>query len=318
MRKPLFTLFWVTSLFIFLAACSGEDQGSKPVPDKAVVKKPISKPIGESVQKKGESASEKEINKGSAVQVQTALEKSGSRAIGTEPESRQLKPGHEAGRKTDARPSSARAVPKAPSGLSVTTPGPEESRVELTPKPSKIAAAQEEAKVAPSTEQSKGLYLVNRGDTLAAVSGRREVYGDRLKWPILYRINAESLESLPAADDLPDLPLTDGIKLKTVTDEEKTANLEKRAGNIWVVNVLSAKTNAEAIPPVISLIRNGYPVYLVKARVNEKEWIRVRVGFFRTKEQAEAEGKKIKEMLNFQDSWVTKLARTEFMEFAGF
>lgn len=318
MRKPLFTLFWVISSFIFLIACSGEDQSNNPVRDKAVVKKPIGKPVGESVQKQGEAASEKESDKGSAVQMQTALEKSGSEATGTEPGRGQLRPGTEAGQRTDARHSSARAVPKAPSGLSVTTPGPEESRIALAPKRSKIAAAPEEAKVVPSIEQPKGLYLVNNGDTLAGVSGRREVYGDRLKWPILYRVNAESLESLPAADNLPDLPLPDGTKLKTVTDEEKTANLEKRSGNIWVVNVLSAKTNAEAIPAVISLIRNGYPVYLVQARVNEKNWTRVRVGFFRTREQAEAEGKKIKEMLNFQDSWVTKLARTEFMEFAGF
>ncbi|RJR30034.1 MAG: SPOR domain-containing protein [Desulfobacteraceae bacterium] len=318
MRKPRFTIFWVISSFILLFACSGEDTSGKPVRDKAVVKKSISKPVGESAHKQGDAPSEKEGDRDPAVQIQMALDKSGSRAAGTEPARGQMKSGTEAGQRTDARSTSIRAVPKAPSGLSVTTPGPEETRIAPTPKLPRIAAAPEEARIAPSTERSKGSYLVNRGDTLAGVSGRREVYGDRLKWPILYRVNAESLESLPAADNLPDLQLPDGMKLKTVTDEEKNANLEQRSGNIWVVNVLSAKTSAEAIPAVISLIRNGYPVYLVQARVNEKEWIRVRVGFFRTKEQAEVEGKKIREMLNFQDSWVTRLARSEFMEFAGF
>jgi hypothetical protein len=223
--------------------------------------------------------------------VQTAAEKGESPAARAEPEGKQSRPSAEAGLKTDAGESQPKAVPRSPSGSSV---------------------------VALASKQSKGLYLVNKGDTLAGISANEEVYGDRLKWPILYRLNAEPLESLPAADNLPELPLTDGMKLRTVTSEEQSTNLEKRSGNLWVVNVLSAKTNAEAIPAVISLIRNGYPVYLVNARVNEKEWIRVRVGFFKTKEEAEAEGKKIKEILSSQDSWVTKLGRTEFMEFAGF
>lgn len=285
MRKPLPAYFAITFLIIFLIACSSEEQSNKQLPDKSIVKKSISKPVGEPLQPESRPAGERKSDESAAGQVQAAAEKSESPAARAEPEGKQARPGAEAGLKTDARES------RTPSGLSAVAPGPEES---------------------------KGNYLVNKGDTLAGISERKEVYGDRLKWPILYRLNAEPLESLPAADNLPDLPLAHGIKLRTVTSEEKSTNLEKRSGNVWVVNVLSAKTNAEAIPAVISLIRNGYPVYLVNARVNEQEWIRVRVGFFKTKEEAEAEGKKIKEILSSQDSWVAKLARTEFMEFAGF
>jgi hypothetical protein len=291
MRKPLPAYFAITFLIIFLIACSSEEQSNRPLPDKSIVKKAISKPVGEPLQPESRPAGESKSDESAAAQVQTAVEKSESPAARAEPGGEQFRPSAEAGLKTDAGDSQPKALPKAPSGLSAVASGP---------------------------EGAKGLYLVNKGDTLAGISERKEVYGDRLKWPILYRLNAEPLESLPSADNLPDLPLADGMKLRTVTSEEQSTNLEKRSGNVWVVNVLSAKTNAEAIPAVISLIRNGYPVYLVNARVNEEEWIRVRVGFFKTKGEAEAEGKKIKEILSSQDSWVTKLGRTEFMEFAGF
>jgi hypothetical protein len=288
MKKSLLRLLSVIFTCIFLFACSGEEQSEKPF---LVVKKPISKPVRERFQPESGQDAVKNSNQGTANQMQMAGEKSGSSANPAGVEKKQPNPNAEVGPKANAGQPQQKAIPRAPSGLSVAVPG---------------------------SEKANGLYLVNKGDTLAGVSERREVYGDRLKWPILYRLNAEPLDSLPAADNLPDLPLPDGMKLKTVTPEEKTTNLEKRSGGVWVVNVLSAKTNAEAIPVVISLIKNGYPVYLVHARVNEKDWIRVRVGFFKTKEEAEAEGKKIREILSFQDSWVTKLARKEFMEFAGF
>lgn len=170
----------------------------------------------------------------------------------------------------------------------------------------------------PGLEETKGFYEAKNGDTLATVAGKREVFGDCLKWPILYRLNAQALASLPSADKLPDLPLADGIRLRIVSHEEVTKNLEKRSGNHWVVNVLSVTTDAELIPAVINLIKNDYLVYVASARVNEKNWMRVRVGFFRTKEQAESEGKRIMELLSLHDSWVTRLPKAEFAEYAGY
>jgi cell division septation protein DedD len=178
--------------------------------------------------------------------------------------------------------------------------------------------SRKETKSPTPSEEPAGVYLVKRGDTLAGIAGKREVYGDRLKWPIVYRMNAQALDGLPAADHLPDLPLMDGIRLRIATRDEVAGNLEKRAGNIWVVNVLSAITNAEVIPAVISLVKNDYTVYVSNARVHEKEWMRVRVGFFRTKEEAESAGKRIMGLLGLQDSWVTKLTRAEFAEYAGY
>lgn len=159
---------------------------------------------------------------------------------------------------------------------------------------------------------------MDRGDTLAGIAAKKEVYGNRVKWSILYRLNATLLEPLPAADNLPDLPLPVGIKLRVVGSEEAREKIEKRSGSLWVVNVLSAVTNSEVIPAVIGLAKNDYPVYVVNARVNEKDWMRVRVGFFKTREQAEAEGRKIMEMLSLKDSWVTRLSKNEFLEFAGY
>jgi hypothetical protein len=46
--------------------------------------------------------------------------------------------------------------------------------------------------------------------------------------------------------------------------------------------------------------------------------MRLRVGFFKSRSEADEVGKKIKGQLNFQDSWSTKADQEEYEEVAGF
>ena len=85
-----------------------------------------------------------------------------------------------------------------------------------------------------------------------------------------------------------------------------------------MINIISATTKGDVIPPAIRLIKDGYKVYITKAKVKGNEWMRVRVGFFKNKTEADAEGQKIMTVLNFADSWTTKIGKKEFVEFGGY
>jgi hypothetical protein len=65
-------------------------------------------------------------------------------------------------------------------------------------------------------------------------------------------------------------------------------------------------------------VKLGFPVYIVRANVKGKEYMRLRVGFFKNRSEADEAGKKIKEQLKFQDSWSTKADKEEYEEVAGF
>ncbi len=190
------------------------------------------------------------------------------------------------------------------------------------------AAKAEEKKVAlgePATTQAlkmekdePGFYLVKKGDSLSSVAAQRDVLKDPLKWPILLRLNRDKLGDWAAREDLPDRELPQGSKLKVITAHEARASLKKETRTLWVVNVLSATTSAEIVPPAVKLVKQGYPVYIVRANAKGKEYMRLRVGFFKNRSEADEVGNKIKEQLNFKDSWSTKADKEEYEEVAGF
>jgi len=166
-------------------------------------------------------------------------------------------------------------------------------------------------------EKMPGYYIVKKGDSLSSIAGRDDTYGDPLKWPILYRLNMDKLDTLEAGEDFLESELPEGVMLKIITPDEAKENLERRLHNVWVVNVLSATTNEKIIPVAIRLIKNGYPVYITRATVKGKDWMRLRVGFFKNKTEANTEGKKIMNLLNLGNSWVTKIGK-ELEEFGGY
>ena len=167
-------------------------------------------------------------------------------------------------------------------------------------------------------ETEKGYYVTERGDSLSKIAGRKDVYGDRLKWPIIYRMNMGVLDGLAKDVTFPNTEIPAGIRLKIASSLEIQENLTKNPKDYWIINVLSAQEEEVIIPDAIRLIRNGYPAYITTADINGKEWMRLRVGFYGQKEVADREGKKLMEILGFTDIWTTKVGDIERGGFGGY
>lgn len=200
---------------------------------------------------------------------------------------------------------------------------PEEKKTEEL----KAAAVPAKASEKPDMETGKqetpvkeepGYYTVKKGDTLASIAGRTDIYGDPLKWPILCRLNMDKLGKMKVGEDFADRTLTEGVRLKIITPDEKKENLKKRADKLWVVNVLSTPNKREIIPATMKLLGEGYPAYITNTKVNGKDYMRLRVGFFGKKAEAESEGEKIKALLKLGEPWKTKAGNEEFKDFGGY
>lgn len=163
-------------------------------------------------------------------------------------------------------------------------------------------------------EAAEGIYVVKKGESLAAIARKKEVYGDPLKWTALYRLNLDKVGSSGNGADLPDKGLQEGLKLKIITPEEGKKNLEKRRGHLWIVNILSATDRKKIVPTAVTLIQKGYPVYITMARVKGKDWMRLRLGFYKDKKSAVADGNKVIEMLRFSGPWATKISEEELKD----
>lgn len=163
-----------------------------------------------------------------------------------------------------------------------------------------------------------GFYAVKKGECLSDIASKEDVYKDSLKWPILYRLNLEKLQALKLKQTSQDRELPEGMLLKTTASSAVARDSKAKPQNVWAINVLST-TTAEKIPPVaIKLIKNGYLTYITRFKSKDKEWMRLRVGFFGNKARAESEGKKIMAMLDLSDSWITKADKQEIEEFGGY
>jgi LysM repeat protein len=205
--------------------------------------------------------------------------------------------------------------PPAEEKASTEKAAPSPDKPGTAPKP---AAEEKKAASEKKDQDEPRTYVVKKGDTLSSIAARSDVLKDPLKWPILLRLNRDKLGEWAAGEDLPDRELPQGTELKVITAREARASFKKASGTLWVANVLSATTNAEIVPPAVTLVKQGYPVYIVRASVKGKDYMRLRVGFFKNRSEADEVGKKIKEQLNFQDSWSTKVDKEEYEEVAGF
>ncbi len=168
------------------------------------------------------------------------------------------------------------------------------------------------------TKSEPGYYVVKKGDSLASIAGRTDVYGDPLKWPILCRSNMDKLGKMQAREDFADRNLPEGTRLKIITPDEKKENLKTRANNVWVVNVLSTPNKKEIIPATVKLVKKGYNAYITRTKVKGRDYMRLRVGFFGNRAEADAEGEKVKALLNLGEPWKTKAGEEEFKDFGGY
>jgi hypothetical protein len=167
-------------------------------------------------------------------------------------------------------------------------------------------------------EEESGYHTVQNGESLASIAGLEGIYRDPLKWPLIFRTNVDKLEDLPAREELPTMPLPEGMRLKIVTPEEAKENVQNRRTHDWVINVLSSTSEDEIARAAVVLAKKGYPIYITQGQVKGKEWMRLRVGFFESKRDADALGEKIQDLLKLGEPWITKADQDELREFGGF
>ena len=191
-------------------------------------------------------------------------------------------------------------------------------------------------------KEEDGYYKVQKGDSLSKVAGSEDVYGNTLMWPSLFRLNMDSLGGMKVAEafdlkwsslfrlntdssngvnvlenfEAEELP--EGLNLKFVTEKDAKENLAKVAQKIWVVSVISSQNMKSLVPPAITLMKNGYRVYISEARVKGRDWMRLRVGFFATYQEATEEGGKIMSMLGEDETWVTRIAQSELENYGRY
>lgn len=214
--------------------------------------------------------------------------------------------------KTSSPTQEVKAKPEVKDMGGVKTAALEEKRV-------KVSGTETKKKVKEtSVKEEAGYYIVKKGDSLSSIAGKKAVYGDPLKWPILYRLNMDKLGNIQAGKDFADREIPKDLRIRFLTSAELKQNLKKRTHGLWVVNILSATTKKKIVPAAVKLIKEGYPVYIASAKVKGKDWMRLRVGFFKDREEANINGKKVMEIINLTDSWSTKVDEKELEEFGGY
>jgi cellulose synthase (UDP-forming) len=110
---------------------------------------------------------------------------------------------------------------------------------------------------------------------------------------------------------------TEDIKLARVeepAEEKKIPVKEDR----WIVQVAAVRTQKEAMVYKEKLMASGFPAYSGSAMVKEEEWIRVRVGFFKNKDEAQKAGEEIRKKCYFKGQyWITRVSQKEMEDLVG-
>jgi hypothetical protein len=199
-----------------------------------------------------------------------------------------------------------RQEPSAPEAAAAPKPGPAVTQTEARP-PEKPEVSKPE----------KGVVRVREGESLMAVAARKDVYGDPLKWPRLYRLNPGRLAMIRTWEDVKERRLPEGLSLRYVLPTKEREGRSPLQAKPWVITIRSWQTPGKLAGPAIKLLQNGYHVYITRAVVKDKPWLRLRVGFYGGKAEALDARKKIQEILGTDDSWVSRAGEKEREEFGG-
>ena len=211
---------------------------------------------------------------------------------------------------------------------SMAAPGKKEEPEKAAPQAIKPPAPEKKQPVRqPRVKQSEkkvekkkkvGYYRVRKGDTLFKIAGRKDVYGDPLKWPSLFRLNMKKLGTMGIAENFQDKKIPEGLGLRFVTSREAARHLTKLGAKLWVVNVFSSQNSKKIVPAALKLMKNGYRVYITNVTIKGKKWMRLRAGFFKNRSEATAAAEKIKLVFKEDDAWVAKIGKMERGRFAGY
>ncbi len=167
-------------------------------------------------------------------------------------------------------------------------------------------------------KKREGYYRVRKGDTLFKIAGRKDVYGDSLKWPGLFRLNMKNLGIMKIAENFQDKELPEGLEIKFVTSQEAARSLSKLWKRPWVVNVFSSQNSQKIVPAALKLMKKGYRVYITTVTIKGKDWMRLRAGFFKNRSEATEAAKKIKLIFTEDDAWIAKIGKMERERFGGY
>ena len=174
----------------------------------------------------------------------------------------------------------------------------------------------EQSEPAEAAGAGAGFYKVQKGDSLYRIAGRKEVYNDPMRWPSLFRLNMDKLDQMKVGEGFQHKELPEGLELRFTPPSEAAENLDKLGPKPWVVNVMSVENPGRIVPAATALMKKGYRVYLTKARIKGKDWIRLRVGFFKDSAEAGAVRKEIMPLV--KDAWLAKIGNRELEKFGGF
>ena len=183
------------------------------------------------------------------------------------------------------------------------------------------AASAEAASASPAAGAS---CVVRAGDTLRTVAARKEVYGERMAWPLLFRRNIVLLRSLKLpAGEISTSPLPEGLRLFVTSSEAARAAASQKAAasSRWFcVNVESVRNenDADLTRKAEKLLLAGYFVYLARHSDTRGRFVRLRVGFFADRVSALAARDAIRGLLKDQAVWIDSPAPGEIGEFIGY
>ena len=84
------------------------------------------------------------------------------------------------------------------------------------------------------------------------------------------------------------------------------ATADKNKSRLWAVNILSTQEK-EKLDDVLSKMKGSpYTVYTYSADVKGKTWLRLRVGFFSSREEAEKVGRELAARYNLDAPWIVR------------
>ncbi|MFH1481392.1 MAG: LysM domain-containing protein, partial [Pseudomonadota bacterium] len=162
-----------------------------------------------------------------------------------------------------------------------------------------------------------GYYTVRKGDTLSGISAKEEIYGDPLQWPILLRLNMDKLAVLKMDQHLPGITLPQGLQIRFLSPEAIRKKAKEAGQRAWAINILSSQHPEKITLLAISLLKKDYCAYITRARVKGKDWMRLRVGFFKAKADAMLEKETIDKVLDVKDSWIDRAGLEEMERHSG-
>lgn len=196
---------------------------------------------------------------------------------------------------------------------------PEEKDIAQVQDVEKPAPVAEEENIDETEEAAAEEFYITGGDeSLSMIAARDDVYGDPLKWIILYRLNLDAFKENKKDESFPDqiVPAETRLKIAAPAVAEKT--LINGDEDRYVVNVLSSSEGEKIAPKAIKLVDSGYNAYITVANVNGHDFHRLRVGFYDKRAMAEEAGQKIAGLLNVSDVWTAMADELELNDYGGY